>query len=785
MMKNYYLFFILFFNLAFSQSPAGVWYFGNKAGINFNSGTNPVGLFDGEMNTFEGCATLCDDFGTLLFYTDGINIWNRQHQIMPNGTGLLGDSSSTQSAIIVPMPGSQTLYYVFTVDKLANSNGLRYNIVDMSLEEGKGDITVKNIPVLTPTAEKINVVKHANENDYWLISHRFNNAEFYAYQISASGLGTPVISAVGEIIGGSSQNSLGYLKSSPDGKILASANSKPGISNLQLFNFNTATGNLALISTTPFTSGSTGIGVYGLEFSNDSNLLYVTNIDYETKKSFLYQFNIESQNETAINNSQLLLGEFTSDANSKGTYGALQLAPNKKIYLARNNFGFLGVINNPDVLGTGANFNQNAFSLGDRTSNYGLPMFVTSLFDITFRFSNVCFGNQTQFEIPDINNYTSISWNFGDPASSSNSSNLPNPTHVFSSTGVFAVTVTVQSMVSTKTFTKNVTIVDTPVANQPADFVVCGAENALAFNLSEKTAEILGTQSPSSYNVTYYATENDADNAENPLANSYTNTANPQTIYARVQTAGGDCFDVTNFKLIINRNPNLRPDETIYYCKNDFPQTISLSAGVLSPSAGLSYVWSTGATSQNIQVNQAGNYTVTATTSSGCSSSRTIIVALSETASINFSVQGNPGNYSIVVNTAGNGNYVYALNNEFGVYQNSNVFSNVSPGEHTVFVKDLNECGTVSDSIFVVGFPNYFTPNGDGVNERWNIIGGSQNILQANIFDRYGKLVYSFSGNSYGWDGTYNGEKLPATDYWFFAKMTDGKEVRGHFSLVR
>jgi len=566
---------------------------------------------------------------------------------------------------------------------------------------------------------------------------------------------------------------------------LASANSKPGISNLQLFNFNTATGGLTLMSTTPFTSGSTGIGVYGLEFSNDSNLLYVTNVDYETKKSFLYQFNIESQNQTTINNSQLLLGEFISDSNSKGTYGALQLAPNKKIYLARNNFGFVGVINNPDVLGTGSNFNQNGFSLGDRTSNYGLPMFVTSLFDITFRFSDLCFGGPTQFEIPAINNYTSISWDFGDPASGSNSSSLPNPAHTFSAPGVYAVTVTVQSMVSTKTYTKNVTIVETPVANPATDLEVCDENNFSTFTLSQKTPEILGSQSPSLYIVTYHATLDDANNNENSLPSSYTSTANPQTIYARIQSQGGDCFDTTDFKLIVNKKPNLKEDENVAYCKNSYPQTITLHAGNLSPSVNLTYLWSTGATSQAIEVNQSGVYTVTATTNFGCESTRTITVTESETAIIDFSVQGNPGDYSIVVNASGLGDYVYALDNEFGTYQSSSVFSNVSPGPHTVFVKDTNECGTVSAQVFVVGFPNYFTPNGDGVNERWNIIGSTQNILQANIFDRYGKLIYSFSGNSYGWDGTFNGEKLPATDYWFFAKMADGKEVRGHFSLIR
>ena len=89
----------------FSQNEANVWYFSEYAGVDFNSGV-PVALTDGAMDTREGCATISDASGNLLFYTDGITVWNKIHEVMDNGTGLLGHSSATQSGVIIPKPGS-------------------------------------------------------------------------------------------------------------------------------------------------------------------------------------------------------------------------------------------------------------------------------------------------------------------------------------------------------------------------------------------------------------------------------------------------------------------------------------------------------------------------------------------------------------------------------------------------------------------------------------------------------------------------------------------------------
>ena len=132
---------IAFFHVKIiAQAEASKWYFGINAGLDFSANT-PMYLEDGQLSTDEGCATISESNGNLLFYSDGITVWDKQHNIMPNGTGLTGDVSSTQSAIIVPKPGSNFIYYVFTVDDSAGPNGLRYSEVNMNLNNGNGDIT--------------------------------------------------------------------------------------------------------------------------------------------------------------------------------------------------------------------------------------------------------------------------------------------------------------------------------------------------------------------------------------------------------------------------------------------------------------------------------------------------------------------------------------------------------------------------------------------------------------------------------------------------------------------
>src|SRR5690606_4302819 len=235
------LIFLFSYGNIFAQGEANNWYFGDHAGITFNNGV-PEALTDGVLSTEEGCATISNSTGQLLFYTDGITVYNRGHNIMPNGTGLLGDISSSQSSIIVPKPNDPNIYYVFTVDDTGGPDGLRYSIVDMSLDAGFGAVTAtKNILLMTPISEEINAVLHANGQDIWVLSHGYGNDAFYAYLVSSTGLNTtPTISTTGVFVPGNNGfNAIGVLKASPSGNKLVMC-----VRDLkaQVFNFNRFTG---------------------------------------------------------------------------------------------------------------------------------------------------------------------------------------------------------------------------------------------------------------------------------------------------------------------------------------------------------------------------------------------------------------------------------------------------------------------------------------------------------------------------------------------------------------
>lgn len=346
----------------YAQNGEGnVWYFGEKAGLSFNSGT-PVALTGSQLITQEGCASICDPNGNLLFYTNGITVWNRNHQAMPNGFGLLGDDSSTQSGVIVPKPGSPNIYYVFTVD--LGSVGLAYSEVDMTLAGGLGDVvaTAKNILLVNSTTEKLTAVGNAAGDGYWVIVHGGGNNRFIAYAVTAAGvdINNPVINEVG-----SNHNSLiGYMKISSNGKKLVAAVMSDNFA--EVFDFNNATGTISNPIKVTLTQP------YGVEFSPDNNKLYVASLCPGT----VYQFDLNAGDATAVANSQINVG---TSGTSCG--GALQLAPDGKIYACRYQASSLSVINNPNVLGAGCGFADIGVSLASGTlSRIGLPTFVQSFF---------------------------------------------------------------------------------------------------------------------------------------------------------------------------------------------------------------------------------------------------------------------------------------------------------------------------------------------------------------------------------------------------------------------
>lgn len=358
--------FTIISNAYTQENTANQWFFGNNASVDFRTGI-PIANTYGALNTGDGPSTIGDKFGNLLFYTGGEDVYNRNHQIMPNGSGLMGHYSAAQSSIIVPHPGSDSLFYIFTVDAIENhlQNGLRYSIVDMSLDGGLGDInSTKNILLETPVTEKLLAILHSNNTNIWVVAHRWNSDEFVAYEITPTGISTtPVVSALGSVHqGGYSSDSYingwtnagGNMKANMSGDKIALGIFRMDI--FELFDFNKTTGVLSnCYSSAPNYSDNSGV-----EFSPDGTKLYGSRTTYKK----IYQFDITQTN--PFNNPSLITSTSLEPSD-------LQIGPNGKIYVAEYTKNYLSVIHYPNELGLNCNYESQAVYLEGKTCRRGLP----------------------------------------------------------------------------------------------------------------------------------------------------------------------------------------------------------------------------------------------------------------------------------------------------------------------------------------------------------------------------------------------------------------------------
>lgn len=362
-MKNICLGLLLFTTFGYSQKEFNNWYFGGKAAVSFNTGV-PIVLTDSQMIAIEGCASISNSSGELLFYTNGDKIWNKDHSIMQNGTGLHGYTTSTQAALIIQKPGSASLYYVFTAETIAGY-GLKYSEVDMTQQGGLGEVISKNIPLTSPTCEKVTAVEMPE--GYWIVTHVANSNAFQSFKVISAGVDTvPVVSNVGQFISGVINNLdyPGYLKASPKGDKIVCVNQTTSI---ELFDFDVFTGKLSNVKIL-----HTGIAQYGVEFSPSGKLLYAT-ANYRKK---ILQFNLEAND---IASSVLALVDLPLQDNRE--FFAMQLGPDRKIYFTNDNENFLGVVHNPEIIGVDCNIDFNYVNL-ERSGSWssiirGLPNFCT------------------------------------------------------------------------------------------------------------------------------------------------------------------------------------------------------------------------------------------------------------------------------------------------------------------------------------------------------------------------------------------------------------------------
>ena len=752
-----------------AQNQGNFWSFGYGAGLDFNTGI-PISV-SSQLSTLEGCASISDNNGNLLFYSDGSLVYNKDHFLMPNGSGLLGHSSSSQSAIIVKKPGSSAIYYLFTVDGMSgNAGGLFYSEIDMDLDGGLGDVNSnKNINLIQYTCEKVTAVKHQNNIDFWIISRERDTNKYYAFLLSSLGINLPAVQTnIGPIY---NQNTIGYLKASPDGTMLAAADHWGFSNGLDLFEFDRATG---ILSNNIELSNLFSTSLYGVEFSPSGQYLYVSE---EVSNGSVYQYDLMAGTYIDINNSKTFIG-------SASTYGgALQLGPDQKIYHADNMSTNLGVINSPNLPGLSCNYIQNGVTLNYGSCGIGLPTFFSSIFSSpvyinSFTFNNPCLGDTIFFNIANTL-IDSVFWDFGDPNSGVNNNSIKNnPFHVFSTSGTFYITLYSYFngvIDTTVTVVDNIFIPDKPIVDLGNDTAICKGET-LSLDVSLQNATYIWQDSSTSSVYDVFA---EGEYFVKITVNGCSNSDTINIVYAPVVNLGNDT--------VVCEGEILTLDVTIQ---------------------NATYLWQDNSTNATYDVFSDGEYFVEITLD-GCSNTDTINVDYNSlpNASINGSYEEcYPETVFIDINFVGSSPfevaYTNGVNNNVILGDNSTVIEVNQSGtyEITNIIDQFGCIGNSSGSAQViidacslsVYVPNSFIAHSDSHNNKFMpLIYDLDNVIEFSmkIFNRWGGVVFETKDVRSYWDGTVNNTDAQKGLYAYIISIRDvydnNYNLNGSLFLIR
>jgi len=813
------------------QSPADWWYFGNGAGVHFTP-TGPVADTNGVLYTNEGCATVSDAQGNLQFYTDGLQVYNALHDTMPNGDSLYGNGSSTQSSVIVPYPGSSNKYYIFTV-RGCTSGGLlpeseyyfSYSIVDMTLENGLGDVVLaqKNVVLFDSTAEKCTATLHANGQDIWVMGRENTEADFYAYRLTSQGIVDTVVTSFGAI----DNACVGYMIANHEGNKIAVAYYITQA--VVIYDFNQSTGQFAPGPDTIFTNGS----VYGLHFSPNDELLYTGNSGLG-----VWQYDLTAAN---VQSSGI---QVSPTSTSFASYWAIAEGPDEKLYVSRaGTAGYISSIEFPDVAGLGCSFIDSSVFLDGRTASLGLPnnvapgLFAISAIDV----EGFCLGNTTSFGL-DTTGVSSVLWNFGDSNSGSNTSSLFFPTHTFTDTGFFTVTLIANFDTLVDTFQQSIYIYPRQTLDLGNDTVLCDGDT-LEFNIDQPFASFLWNDSSTvpqniitedelvwalvtgvcdtlrdSIQVIFdfpalFDLPNDTTFCEDNTilldanlqveAEVYWNTGDTVDAILVTQSgfyqmnainACGPYIDSINVTIIPNPDSALLPPDTL----NCFDNPIFLTRPL---NDSITWVWSDSSDAEIFEVDTTMTIWLAASNECG-------FLIDTFTAVFNGEIKTELGEDTVICNQ--DSVTLFATDSLASYLWNTgdtsdSIVTAVGEDFNYVVTITLKDCQAVESKRIInsdtacpdldcsLRYGNVFTPNGDGWNDRFRVDSDCEVFhFSMLIYNRWGQLVHESQNISYGWDGYVNGEPASAGTYYFTVIYKDFVVVnadrfftRGSFTLIR
>lgn len=396
-----------------TDQRANIWYFGQNAGIDFN--VQPPLAITGPLNTPEGCSVISDRNGEVIFSTDGVRVYDKNDveitttlvlgvpTPIPVPPGIGGEQGSTQSALIFPVQGDETIFYIFTTQQVHGSNTyeLRYSLYDIKLNGGNGGLTEYNKLLFTRSTERI------TGNGQWLIAHEYGNNSFRAYQITTNGIGNPVISSLGsDHLLTEELNGQGYMELGGD--LLAVALSTSPTSNvMEVFDFTDSTG---VVTNFRSVNLNTTLGqVYGVEVVGNKILTTIKG----SPNSFLREVYIDFQN------NPILIPPTAASGPIAAELGAIQIGPDGTLYVAVNGSTALATLNlNADTLQV-SNLTLGAFPLaGGSQSRLGLPNFIQEIFTGTpapsMTITSLCGGTPTEFAGVGTDQIDQFLWTFGD-----------------------------------------------------------------------------------------------------------------------------------------------------------------------------------------------------------------------------------------------------------------------------------------------------------------------------------------------------------------------------------